>query len=363
MRVIAQVALAVVGFGLLVALFGAASTVLTRIGTGVVLALALDPVVSGVRRRRNVRRSHAVLAVATLAALVLALLVLVMGPPAVTQAEKFGEQLPSTVRQMYSFPIVGERLQRADAATQVQNWVDELPGRIDTATITRVTSSIVSGAAALSTILLIAIAVLLDGELIVARARRLIPEARREQADRIGRVFYQVLVRYFAGSLFVATLAGLYVLAVGLALGVPLAPVAAVWMVFCDLIPQVGGFLGGSLFVLLAVTASVTVGLIVVVLYVSYLTFENHVIQPAIVGQAVNLSPPATMIVALIGGAAAGVPGAIVATPLAGTVKALYLEVRGRPVPVEETFADRIGARFRRVRSLRTRVAGWFRRH
>jgi predicted PurR-regulated permease PerM len=212
-------------------------------------------------------------------------------------------------------------------------------------------------------VLLVAIAVLLDGELIVGRVRRLIPESRRERADRIGRVFYQVLVRYFAGSLFVAVLAGLYVLAVGLALGVPLAPIAAVWMVFCDLIPQVGGFLGGALFVLLAVTASVAVGAIALVLYVSYLTFENHVIQPAIVGEAVNLSPPTTMIMALIGGAAAGVPGAIVATPLAGTVKALYLELKGRPVPVEETFADRMGERFPKMQAARARVRGWFRRH
>jgi predicted PurR-regulated permease PerM len=33
------------------------------------------------------------------------------------------------------------------------------------------------------------------------------------------------------------------------------------------------------------------------------------------------------MLAALIGGAAAGVPGALVATPLVGVTKALYLEV------------------------------------
>jgi len=35
------------------------------------------------------------------------------------------------------------------------------------------------------------------------------------------------------------------------------------------------------------------------------------------------------MIAAFVGGAVAGVPGALVATPLLGTVKAIYLEARG----------------------------------
>jgi predicted PurR-regulated permease PerM len=46
------------------------------------------------------------------------------------------------------------------------------------------------------------------------------------------------------------------------------------------------------------------------------------------VGEAVNLSAPATMLAALIGAAAAGIPGALVATPLVGATKALYLELR-----------------------------------
>jgi predicted PurR-regulated permease PerM len=44
--------------------------------------------------------------------------------------------------------------------------------------------------------------------------------------------------------------------------------------------------------------------------------------------QAVNVTPPTTMLAALIGGAAAGVPGALVATPLVGAVKQLYMQLR-----------------------------------
>jgi hypothetical protein len=82
---------------------------------------------------------------------------------------------------------------------------------------------------------------------------------------------------------------------------------------------------------------------------VAYQNLENHVIQPAIVGRAVNLSPPATMLAALVGGAAAGVPGALVATPLLGAVKAIYLDARGQmPEPEPAMVRGRLSRFLRR---------------
>ena len=125
---------------------------------------------------------------------------------------------------------------------------------------------------------------------------------------------------------------GLYVLTLGLILGVPLAPVAGLWAMITNLIPQIGGFLGGSFFVLLAFSAGPLTGLLALVGFVAYMNFENNVIQPAIIGQSMNLSPPTTMVAALIGGAVAGVPGALAVTPLVGTAKAIVRSLRGEPL-------------------------------
>jgi predicted PurR-regulated permease PerM len=153
---------------------------------------------------------------------------------------------------------------------------------------------------------------------------------------------YRTLGRYFGGSVTVAILMGLYVLALGLLLGIPLIPVAAVWAMITDLIPQVGGFLGGSFLVLLATTQGVTTALIAAAAFIVYMNIENHIIQPAIVGRSVDLMAPTTMVAAFVGGAVAGVPGALVATPLVGAAKAIYLEARGMATAPEE-----IGARER----------------
>jgi predicted PurR-regulated permease PerM len=334
-----------------------AATGLTHLAIGVLLGLALFPLVIAVRTRLNCRHTVAV-AIVGGAVFVFAVLVgVVMGPPAVTQAEKFGHQLPETVRGLYHLPVVGPRLDRADAAGTVQRWVKDLPARVNSDTVANVTRSLLGGAVALVTVVIVALAVLLDGEILVRRVRGLIPEAQQTRADEIARIFYRVIGKYFAGSLVVAVLAGMYILAVGLVFGVPLAPIAALWMTITDLIPQVGGFLGGAFFTLLAVSQSVTIGIVCLALYLIYMNLENHVIQPAIVGEAVDLSPPTTMLAALVGGAAGGIPGALFATPLVGAVKQLYLEFRyGRTTLDERSRRQRIQQMMQR-RARRSRHA------
>jgi predicted PurR-regulated permease PerM len=82
-------------------------------------------------------------------------------------------------------------------------------------------------------------------------------------------------------------------------------------------------------------------------LFIAYMTFENHVIQPVIIGDAVDLSAPTTMVAAIVGVSVAGVPGALVAVPLVGVGKALYLEARGVDRPEAEPGTSRLLARFR----------------
>jgi predicted PurR-regulated permease PerM len=191
-------------------------------------------------------------------------------------------------------------------------------------------------------VLVTAVAVMLDGPAQVRRVQALVDGQRRGRLDGIGRVIYRTFGNYFAGSLFVAILNGLMVLTLALTLGIPLAPLAALWSTLTNLIPQIGGFLGGSFLVLLALTEGPLTAAIALAVFLVYQNIENNVIQPAVVGRAVDLTPPTTMLAALLGGAIAGVPGALVATPIVGAVKVLYLrDVHDRRV--EEWVAEDLG--------------------
>ncbi|WP_426574573.1 AI-2E family transporter [Aquihabitans sp. McL0605] len=316
---------------------------LTKIVIAGVLALALDRPVRMLQGRGMSRgASAAVVTLALIGALVLVAVLLV--PPAVRQAAAFSDDLPSTLEQFYDFPVVGNRIAQADIAAKSDRWLEELPGTVTTDSVSDIMTRLVLGIASVLQVLLLTLAFILDGETLVARTRSLVPDHLISRVDRGGALVYDILGRYFAGSLLVAVMNGTYILAVGLVIGVPLIVLAAIWVMITNLIPQIGGFLGGSVFVVLALTQGAATGAIAAVAFMAYMSAENYFIQPAIVGKAVNLSPPTTMIAAIVGGTAAGVPGALIATPLVGSVKAILLAVRQRDSElIEATDRDHDG--------------------
>ncbi len=328
-----------------------APDMLTRVAVGLLLGVALSPLVAMVQRRWGTSRGVSAAMVGAGLAGFIAAVVLLVAPPAVEQARQFSAELPATVRELYSWPIVGDRLETADAAGEVENVIAELPARLDDETLAELGERLLGGIVSTIVVLVTALGVLVDGERIVRRLRAIVPPDRQAQADGAGRIIYHSFGSYFAGSLLVAVLNGLVVLSVGLVLGVPLAPIAGIWAVLTNFIPQIGGFLGGSFFVILALTESPLTAVIAGAIFLAYQQFENNVIGPAIVGGAVNLTPPTTMLAALIGGAAAGVPGALVATPMVGAAKALYLDRRGQLPPRREAALQRqIKTRLSRLR-------------
>ena len=345
-RTFAYLVVAILGALAVIAVFRGTETMLTRIGVGLVIALALDPLTNAVGRGLGIRRGLAVGIVALGVFGLAALLIVVLAPRAVTEASKFSEQLPDTINELEQLPLVGGYLRDNEIAEKAQQWVRELPEQFTDERVAEVAGTLVSGVASVAIVVVVAIAVLIDGEYLLARMRRLLTPPRRAQADYVGGVIYRTLGRYFGGSITVAILMGLYVLALGLVLGIPLIPLAAIWAMLTDLIPQIGGFLGGSFLVLLALTEGVPTALIAAAAFVLYMNFENHVIQPAIVGRSVNLTAPTTMVAAFVGAAVAGVPGALVATPLIGAAKAIYLETRGMEQPEPER---RVGGRLRHL--------------
>jgi predicted PurR-regulated permease PerM len=303
---------------------------LSALAIAVLLALALNPLVEAMQRRTRWRRPPAAAAVLALFALAITLLLVLVVPATIQQVRDFDDDIPEVVENLDDVPIVGARLEEADAERKVQDWLDELPKRlaVDDKPLQNVAGDVADGLGMSFLTLLLAATLVLDGELFVNGARSLVPSRRKAQADRLGRLVYDVLGKYIAGSLLVAALAGTVMLAASLVLGVPLAPLVGVWVTMTNLIPQIGGALGGALFVALGTTQGVGTGVACLVLFLAYQQLENHVIQPLIVGRAVKLSPPATMVAALVGVSAGGVVGALFAVPILGAVKAIYLSTR-----------------------------------
>jgi putative heme transporter len=307
------------------------------------LAFALMPVVEALRRRTGWNRRYAASAVLIGTGLIAVTTITLVAVPTINQVRRFNKDVPKTVDQLGQLPVIGPRLRQADASKKVREWIDSFPKRLDvnTTPIANAAGTIADGIVATLFALLLAITLVLDGEHLVRMGRQLVPPRRRPDADRFGRLVYDVVGRYIAGTLFMAALAGVVTLVASLSLGVPLAPLLAVWVAICNPIPQIGGFLGAVPFVALGLTRSAVVGVICLIVFLIYQQTENHVLQPLIIGRAVRLTPPSTMVAALIGVAAGGVIGGLLAIPLLGAGKAIYLALR---TPELEVPADELVA-------------------
>ena len=108
---------------------------LTGIGVGALVGVALAPVVTVVQARWGLSRGLAAAVVGLALAVVVALVVFLVAPATVRQSQDFSDELPSTVEDMYSWPIVGDRLERADAAEKVEEWFQDAPANIDDRTL------------------------------------------------------------------------------------------------------------------------------------------------------------------------------------------------------------------------------------
>lgn len=331
---IAVLLASVVGLALITSLVGSIPRTATAVGIATLLALALNPLVALVRRRLGVRRGLAVATVLAGLFAALALVITLLVPPAVRQARNLSSDLPSVVQDLGELPLVGRRLVEADVPAKLDKAVRELPARLtgDTGPLTRVGRSLAGGAVLAFATLLLATTLLVDGERLLRSVRRLVPTGRRSQADRLARTAYEVVGRYVAGSVSVAVLAGVVNLITGLVLGVPLAPLAAVNVTLWNLVPQIGGLFGAVPFILLGLSKGPGTGAACGLVFLIYMNTENHLIQPLLIGNAVKLSPPVTMVAALLGVAVGGVVGALLVIPVIGAVKAVYLELR-RPPP------------------------------
>jgi predicted PurR-regulated permease PerM len=146
------------------------------------------------------------------------------------------------------------------------------------------------------------------------------PEAKRRMA-RAGDAGWRALVNYVRGTTVVAAI---HAVLLGLALwllGVPLLVPFIVMVFIAAFVPIIGILVVGGLAILVALA---TKGWVAAVILLAVLIVENqieaHLLQPLVVGRIIKLHPLAIILVLAVGAIIAGIPGAIIAVPVAAVI-------------------------------------------
>lgn len=256
----------------------------------------------------------AVVALATLGAAVAAQL------PDLGQA--FDEGVDGLVRTLRSWgvPLGPERLD--ELRGQVSDVLRSGSGGVVTGALTAA-ATVVEVAGGVVLALFITLVLLLDGRTVWEWVLRLLPARAQAPADEAGDSAWLAVTAYIRGiSLVAVTDATLIALAL-VVIGVPsVAPLAALTFLGAFL-PYVGAATAGMAAVVVAlvslgpVEALLTLGAVLLVQ-----TIDGYVLEPLVLGRAVELHPLAVVLAITLGGLLAGIGGAVVAVPLTGALNA-----------------------------------------
>lgn len=292
------------------------------------LAIGLDPVVRGLARL-NLKRRTAVLIVFLGAVLFIGGFIGSVTPPLVRETQNLASAVPKYAVDLSRNSDRFRELDRTyNISDNLRTTLDNLPALIQRSVggALGVARSIGRTLFSVLTVMILTIYFLLDLPALLAGARKLVPRSNRDRFDDyIGHVLDRIS-GYILGQLTVSVVAGLISVVVLTIIQVPYSLPLGMWVGIADLIPMVGATVGAIPAVIVAFFSSVPKGVATLIFFAIYQQVENYVVAPRVMKRAVDISAAAVILAALIGASLLGFVGALLAIPLAATIKVLTQE-------------------------------------
>jgi predicted PurR-regulated permease PerM len=285
------------------------------------LATAIEPLV--VRLRRGpFSRGQGILIVYTGIMLVLVGIGALVFPIVLTEAGSFSETYPRLLDNarnlIYS---VDERVLGPTAEKVVEKAAAPSAMADDGATALTVGLTVVEGLFAGLTVFVVAFYWLTERVAIKRAFVLLFPTERRLMIGTIWNEVEGVLGGWVRGQLLVMLSVGLLA-GIGYTLmGLKYALVLAVLAGLLEIVPLVGPWLGAIPAILVALTQDVRLAVAVGVYILVIQQIEGNVLIPRVMEKTVGISPLIVIVGILVGAALGGIPGALVAVPLAAALQ------------------------------------------
>lgn len=320
-----------VGVLVALALAGAvreASSVFTLVLISAFLAVGLNPSVE-FAMRRGIKRGWAVFGVAVVVLAVVSGIVVVVGGVLRSQIVSFIDHAPRLLDQLRQHKSIAHLDSKYHIISSLQNKLKS-PSFAQTAFSGIFDAGLTALNALVNIVIVFILTVYFLGALpqIKGAAYSLVPASRRERVESLGDEILRRVGGYVVGATLVALMAGtasvIFLLSVGLSqFALPLALMVAL----LDLIPLVGAILGATIVSIVGLATSLPIGIACIIFYLIYETIEGYVIYPRVMRSSVDVPEYVTILAVLIGGAVAGVVGALLALPIAAALLLLVREV------------------------------------
>ena len=302
------------------------------------LAAVLNPAVNWLQRRHRLIKRPLAIGLTYLALLVALLLVVGIFVPVlvdqingfvkfVTTAANAPEGPTKYVKGLAKDTGLGGLFQRfSDQLDELRKHLGGLLQNLLSSS-GQIAVSVAGMIAALATVLTLTFFLLLGSERYVNAGVGLFPERHQPLVRRLFSRSAGAVSGYITGNLAISVICGVTTFVVLLLLGMPYAAPLALLVAVLDLIPLVGATLGGALLVLVGLFVEPWKAVVLLVYIVVYQQAEGSVLQPIVYSKAVQLNGLVILIALLVGGQLLGIPGALLAIPVAEIIRIVITEL------------------------------------
>ncbi|HKE67685.1 MAG TPA: AI-2E family transporter [Nocardioidaceae bacterium] len=292
------------------------------------IAVGLDPLVRRLTRA-GMRRSIAVAIVALGLLAALAIFVVSLVPVITDQVQALIDNVPDWIQQARQNQTLLDLDERYDIFNRIESTLtsSDLANQVFGGAL-GVGFFVLSALFNAFVIFILTLYFLVSLPMIRSSFLELAPASRRDRVAYLTDSVIDQTGGYVIGAMGIAACAavstGIFLTIVGLgAYAIALALVVGL----LDFIPLIGATIGAVIVSIIGFATGVGVGLACVIFFVIYQQIENYIVYPRIMSKSMSVPAVVTIVAALIGGSLLGVPGALLAIPVAAAVLFIMREV------------------------------------
>lgn len=302
----------------------------------VILAFILNPLVTFLSQRRLwptrqlFGRSLAVFIAFILSAIIAAIVMTFILVPFISEFNTLVNNLPSLIKRFQKMTMdIQNQANFIALAGYLPNIVDQTMSSIGSFSIDlakKIVNSIFGLASSIIELVIVPVLTyyfLKDWQIIKENIVFLFSQRTRDKARNIIEEMGIVVSGYIRGQFVVSFIVGFFVFCGMYGFGVEYPLVLGLLAGITEAIPIIGPIIGAVPAILLAYTVAPFLALKVAVFYFLVQQFENHIIVPNVMGQAIDLHPITVILSLLIGGQLFGITGMVLAVPVSAILKVL----------------------------------------
>jgi predicted PurR-regulated permease PerM len=295
------------------------------------LATGLNPAVVAIQKRGISRTSAVAIIFISVIGFVLFFVAVVI-PPVVSQGTQLINSGPTLLSELKNNSTIADLNSQFGIIDTLQNKLKEITadGTLIISAfggVIGVGKSVLSGTFTALTVLILTLYFITSLPQMVDLGVRFAPASRRDRVSLLTNAIISRVGSFVGSQIVIAAMASVFVLALSLALGLPSPIAIAMIVLVCGLIPLIGHFIGSSVVTIIALTQSVSIGVIAFIAYVVYVQVENYIVTPRIMKRTLAVPGAVTIIAALIGTSLLGLVGGLLAVPIAASIILILDEV------------------------------------